>query len=154
MQGVKPWVSIDFDEARNVAATMENTGDVRSHLVFGTEYDSVLEWFIESKARTRCEIVYDSTAWGNYDNTHDSPEDIVATGSNEDWCINNIYDFAGNVLEWTQERRKNIIDSESMVFRGGYFDNDGDRHPVSCRESTCSGEGSDDIGFRAALYIK
>lgn len=154
VKGVKPWVNIDLDEAKIVAATMENTEDVRSHLVFGAEYDSVLEWFIESKARTRCEIVYDSTAWGNYDNTHDSPEDIVATGSNEDWCINNIYDFAGNVLEWTQERRKNIIDSESMVFRGGYFDNDGDRHPVSCRESTCSGEGSYDIGFRAALYIK
>lgn len=41
-----------------------------------------------------------------------------------------------------------------MIFRGGYFDNDGDRHPVSCRESTCSGEGSYDIGFRVALYIK
>lgn len=122
----------------------------KSHLTFGAEYDSVLEWFIKSEVKTFAEIAEDSTEWGNYHNEKNSPKKIVKTGNREKWCANNIYDFAGNVGEWTQEQNK----SSNRVIRGGRSDYAGNSHPVACR---CCFIPYDDYyytGFRATLYIK
>ena len=148
VKGVMPWVNIDFDDAKKVASTIEDNEAVKSHLTFGAEYDSVLEWFIKTK--TLAEIVEDSTEWGNYWNTENSPKKVVETGSREEWCANNIYDFAGNVDEWTQEQNE----SSRCVIRGGDYNYDGDNVPVAyrCYRShigTCSS-----TGFRVTLYIK
>ena len=54
---------------------------------------------------------------------------MVQTGSREEWCANNIYDFAGNVDEWTQEQNK----SSYRVIRGGDYYKFGDDYPYpSC----------------------
>lgn len=122
----------------------------KSHLTFGAEYDSVLEWFIKSEVKTFAEIAEDSTEWGNFHNAENSPKKIVKTGNREKWCANNIYDFAGNVGEWTQERNK----SSNRVIRGGRSDYAGNSYPVACR---CCFIPYDDYyytGFRATLYIK
>ena len=150
VKGVMPWVNINFDDAKKVASTIEDNEAVKSHLTFGAEYDSVLEWFIKTEVKTLTEIVEDSTEWGNHWNTENSPKKVVETGSREEWCANNIYDFAGNVDEWTQEQNK----SSRRVIRGGNYGGIGDVYPVACR-------GYDDprdcyycTGFRATLYIK
>ena len=147
---VMPWVNIDFDDAKKVASTIEDSETVKSHLTFGAEYDSVLEWFIKSNARTRNEIAEDSTNWGNHWNTKNPPKRVVETGSREKWCTNNIYDFAGNVDEWTQEQN----DSSYRVIRGGYYCNDGDFYPVAYRSYDYPDDGYNNTGFRATLYIK
>ena len=104
VKGVMPWVNINFDDAKKVASTIEDNEAVKSHLTFGAEYDSVLEWFIKTEVKTLAEIAEDSTEWGNHWNTENSPRKVVETGSREKWCANNIYDFAGNVDEWTSCR--------------------------------------------------
>ena len=152
VKGVKPWVNINFDDAKKMSATIvEDNEVVKSHLTFGAEYDSVLEWFIESNARTRSEIAEDSTAWGNHWNTENSPRKVVETGSREEWCSNNIYDFAGNVDEWTQEQKGY---SGRHVIRGGFFGNCGCNYSVAYRHFYYPFNFYCSTGFRATLYIK
>ncbi len=150
VKGVMPWVKINFDDAKKVASTIEDSGTVKSHLTFGAEYDSVLEWFIKSNARTRSEIAKNSTNWGNHWNTENPPRRVVEIGSREKWCTNNIYDFAGNVDEWTQEKN----DSSCRVIRGGYYNADGDYYPVAYRSYDYPYYRYFSTGFRATLYIK
>ena len=148
VKGVMPWVNINFYDAKKVASTIEDNEAVKSHLTFGAEYDSVLEWFIKTK--TLAEIVEDSTEWGNYWNTENSPKKVVETGSREEWCANNIYDFAGNVDEWTQEKNE----SSRRVIRGGVYNDNGGSYPVAYRSFYNPYDGCSDTGFRATLYIK
>ena len=150
VKGVMPWVNINFDDAKKVASTIEDNEAVKSHLTFGAEYDSVLEWFIKTEVKTLAEIAEDSTEWGNHWNIENSPRDLVETGSRKEWCANNIYDFAGNVDEWTQEQNE----SSCRVIRGGNYYYNGNFYPVSSR--ICNGpiDYYDDTGFRATLYIK
>ncbi len=146
----KPWINVSYNEAKELAACMIRTPNVKSHLTFGAEYDSILAWFLKSEARTLHEINTDSTTWGNYWNTNAHPKHIMPTGSNDQWSTNNIYDFAGNVDEWTQEMKSKIY----RVSRGGSYDFDGYDIPVTYRSindpSNCCGE----TGFRVVLYIK
>ena len=150
VKGVMPWVNINFDVAKKVASTIEDNEAVKSHLTLGAEYDSVLEWFIKTKVKTLAEIAKDSTEWGNHSNTENSPEKVVETGSREKWCANNIYDFAGNVDEWTQERNE----SSSLTIRGGRCSSAGNYYPVAYRNYNALNNDYDDTGFRATLYIK
>lgn len=150
VKGAMPWVNINWFDAKKVASTMEQSKEVTSHLTFGAEYDSVLEWFIKSGAKSRKEIVEDSTGWGNYCNTKNSPKKIVETGSREEWSVNNICDFAGNVDEWTQEQNG----SSHRVIRCGYCFNDGHDYPVADRLCDIPNCCYFDTGFRATLYIK
>ena len=150
VKGVMPWININFDDAKKIASTIEDNEAVKSHLTFGAEYDSVLEWFIKTEVKTLAEIAEDSTEWGNHWNIENSPSKVVETGSREKWCANNIYDFAGNVAEWTQEQNK----SSYRVIRGGNFFSNGDNYPVAYRNFFHPNNYFFDTGFRATLYIK
>ena len=150
VKGVMPWVNINFYSAEKIASTIEDNEAVKSHLTFGAEYDSVLEWFIETKVKTLAEIARDSTEWGNYWNTGNSPEKVVETGSREEWCANNIYDFAGNVYEWTQEKNKSLY----HVIRGGNYRDSGCSYPVAYRCYCDPFVDYNYTGFRVTLYIK
>lgn len=150
VKGVMPWTNINFGDAKKVASTIEDNEAVKSHLTFGAEYDSVLEWFIKTEVKTLAEISRDSTEWGNHWNTKNSQRNVVETGSKEEWCVNNIYDFAGNVNEWTQEEYSCLY----RVIRGGVYCSNGYNEPAACRN--CSKPNFDYglTGFRATLYIK
>ena len=84
----------------------------------------------------------------------------LATGSLEDANINNIYDMAGNMWEWTTETGKHDSkDTDATnyaVLRGGSFHNYGSDNPVSYRHGylTVSDSYSINIGFRVVLYIQ
>ena len=150
VKGVMPWVNINFYEAKTVVSTIEDNEAVKSHLTFGAEYDSVLEWFIKTEVKTLAEIAEDSTEWGNHWNIENSPRKVVETGSREKWSANNIYDFAGNVAEWTQEQNE----SSYRVIRGGHYRNNGSNYPVASRSYDFPYHCYDFTGFRATLYIK
>ena len=150
VKGVMPWMFINFDDAKKIASTIEDNEAVKSHLTFGAEYDSILEWFIKTGVKTLAEIAEDSTEWGNYGNGKYSPKDVVETGSREEWCTNNIYDFAGNVNEWTQEQNKSLY----YVARGGCGIVDGKYCPVACRNIFLPDYSFVDTSFRATLNIK
>ena len=149
VRGAMPWVIEKGDEAKKIASTIENNEAVKSHLTFGAEYDSILEWFIKTKVKTIAEIVNDSTKWGNYYNSENNYSGkVVKTGSKEEWCVNNIYDFAGNVDEWTQEKWNSFY-----IFRGGSASYK-NLYPVAAREYMRFRTNYFFTGFRAALYIK
>ena len=109
-----------------------------------------MEWFIKTEIKTLAEIAYTSTEWGNHCITENSPKKVVETGSREEWCANNIYDFAGNVDEWTQEQNE----SSFRVIRGGDYNSNGNDYPVAYRDFDDPNCNFNNTGFRATLYIK
>lgn len=147
IKGKKPWVKMDFDGIMKVAESMEESKYVKSHLIFGSEYDSVLEWLIESKSKTYDEIAKDSSYWGRYFNISNLRGDVSKTGSDEKWIANNIYDLAGNVLECTQEQNN----TKYHVIRGGSHYEYGKDYPVAYRDFDVSHYA---IGFRVVLRLE
>ena len=149
VKGAMPWTSINWHDAMEAAKAFGDGAFVASHLPFGAEYDSTLEWFIKSNARTEEEIARDSSKWGNFFNTPYSPGTVVETGKRKGWSTNRICDFAGNVDEWTQEK----YESSYRVIRGGNCCNFGTNSPVALRFFIDFDFNYDDTGFRAVLYI-
>ena len=87
----------------------------------------------------------------------------IATGSAEYTKVNNIYDMAGNMWEWTTEVGDHSVSDPKpttnnrnfAVLRGGSFPSYGGSYPVSHRDggSSSTWEGNINIGFRVVLYI-
>ena len=80
----------------------------------------------------------------------------LATGSAEETNINNIYDMAGNMWEWTTETgNPDGTSTVRAVHRGGSFGNSGSSYPVSHRRGYYRAvDYRVNIGFRVVLYIK
>ena len=153
VKGTMPRVNDTYYDAKFYASMFEDSKAVESHLPFGAEYDSVLRWLIKTRTKTFAEIAENSAEWGNYQDTENSPKQIVKTGSREDWSVNNIYDLAGNVAEWTQERYKD--ENYYWVIRGGSYGNSGrDLYTVAGRHIIRYDYLVKRAGFRVALYIK
>ena len=72
------------------------------------------------------------------------------TGKSEYWKANNIYDLAGNVYEWTQEKWSTYT---NRVCRGGIRDYDGDRCPAAYRGINGASSTHNTVGFRASFYL-
>lgn len=125
-----------FEDYQSLAKMFDNNVEISSHLVYGAEYDSAIQWFYESGARTWQELTEDATLWGNfglnpysqgiYQETNPIRGHGCLTGMNPKWYTNNIADFAGNCFELTQEI---FIDYTSEMYprkrnpvvRGGYW---------------------------------
>lgn len=75
---------------------------------------------------------------------------VFTTGALKAAKLNNIYDMAGNVYEWTMEG----YSSRSRSIRGGACYETGTTSTIASRGSGTQFEGYDAIGFRTALYIK
>lgn len=96
--GVGVWNYITREKAIILSKKMidyEKTG-VRSTLISGSAWDTTLQWITNTTDSTYAE---DSTSKGNYTGS------IATTSSNmnKGYSKNNIYDMAGNIVEWTTE---------------------------------------------------
>ncbi len=82
----------------------------------------------------------------------------MATGASEKTLMNNIYDMAGNMYEWTTEYgyHGNGSGTKYAVLRGGSFYDYGTNHPVSVRNggNTALSAAGVSFGFRVVLYVK
>lgn len=147
-------LSIEYEEAEKMALQMERTKEISSHLTFGAEYDSIIEWFICSGARS-IEEIEDSRGWG-HSFSDEYEKGVLPTATTGNWCTNNIYDFSGNVSEYTQERYKTF---ENYTIRGGNWSNidyNMDKS-VAYRAMILNGvyyKARALTGFRVALCIK
>lgn len=74
---------------------------------------------------------------------------LLTTGASDTFKVKNIFDLAGNVLEWTMEAH----DSASRIYRGGHFSNIGSYDPASSRYSNSPNDSRNTLGFRLALYL-
>ena len=161
-----PWLGGNFYEAKEIASRLENRKNLKSHLLYGKEYDSVLHWFEVTKARTKEELEKDSSNWGKYYkgyvskggfmtvdmflNPEPKPEVKFIPDKTGQIQTNGIYDFAGGVREWTQEETNS---KERRVVRGGDKWSLGNEEPVAMRRSVWVNSCSP-IGIRAALWMK
>ncbi len=110
-------------------ASQHNYTSVTSTLTYGCEWDAM------------CRYIGDSQRTAS---TKDAPE---LTGSVADDVSKNIYDLAGNCLEWTME----AYNTDGRVIRGGYFDG---AYPVSFRYYFNPSIDDAGVSFRPTLYIK
>lgn len=150
VQYALPWTEVSFKDAKSICEKMEDRPDLKTHLCYGAEIDTIFEWFLETGARTWEEISKDSTQWGNYSNNKETKTAIKLTGSNENWCTNNFYDFSGNVEEYTQEQNE----QSRRAIRGGTYNENGEHYPAFTYIFVDPNLVYSNVGFRAALWME
>lgn len=161
-----------YKKCKTLSGGKEN---VVTSMIWGSLWDETLEWLFESGATisdgtvlTRSLIASNSTTWGNYYNatfnyiasTSETPETTetkatststrIPAGSSDYTKVNNIYDLAGNVWDWTLEARS----TRGRVYRGGSCRVYGYNYPSSYRNSYDPANNGNDVGCRALLLIK
>ena len=148
----------------------DNNNNIETGMIWGNQWDRTLMWLMECNAKdettgkSKEEVISDSSSWGNYRNatfqyTNSSGSTAIKnsgsytripTGSTEYTKANNIYDLAGNMLDWTMEADY----TDYRVCRGGYYDVDGSDDPASVRNGGSPAGSFSYVGARATLYIK
>ena len=114
-------------------------------MIWGLQWDATCNWLAGSGFS-----ITDSSKWGNHeDNTADGHGSKQNTGFSESWKANNIYDFAGNCGEFTQE----ACGTSGRALSGGDYVSSGSRYPASFRYS-CGTTSTDSFyGSRPTLYL-
>ena len=150
--GVTVWTNITITNAKDAAENMITTTSdgVKSGLISGECWDTTLQWMVNSSTNATNEpnVGYDtnSTGKGWYKETP-SNSTRHTTGY---YAVNNIYDMAGNVWEWTTENCT-YRGISSLLYRGGSYDNSGSVCPAAYRGFNF-GDAVSNLGFRVVLY--
>ena len=171
-----PYTYVTRTQAQNLASKV-NAGTKTSSLMFGVQWDLVLAFMSKDTTKVNQEnlkeLISDSKTIGNYNNNlwtiknanaqylssgkfvqcpnpfkKESNSDILlTTGADSSFSVQNIYDIAGNVWEWTLEKTS----FGPCVRRGGGYSNTGSFGPAAIR----SGDGtgiSGGVGIRVSLF--
>ena len=148
--------------------------------MFGVQWDLVLAFMHNKGNIADSTLTSNSTAIGNYDDNlwernnakaqystnygstftacpnpfkkETSSDILLTTGANSSFSVQNIYDIAGNVWEWTLE--KTSYTHSPCAARGGSFLDTGSGTPTAYRNgnSADSGLNLDCFGFRVSLF--
>ena len=101
----------------NNSKKVGNNVSTKSSMIWGCQWDRVLQWIVETGDKTYDDLRNPET-WGNYKNSTGNAlagsGEVQPTGYSEYWKVNNIYDLAGNVFDWTIESHEN----DFRIFRG------------------------------------
>ena len=153
----KIWVQYSPQDTTVLCQKLYAENDtVQAFFPWGVNYDTTLQWLIDSGNKTESEVISDSTSWGNYSNDSFSPNAKGNyTGKWEETKANNIYDLAGNNWEWTQER----CAQSNYVMRGGGYNLMGGEclgssYPAALRDPLPGNDHHPNVTFRVALYLK
>ena len=137
---------------KKACSNMISNQYAQSTMIYGCQWDETMNWIISSGAKSSEQVIVNSSSWANYNITLGGTGQKQPTGSNEKWKVNNIYNLAGNCLEWTQE-----ASPYSRLTRGyGYNFTGGGNHSASERfisNHTTTSE-TDYFTSRPVLYIK
>ena len=162
-RGAIPWTYISQTDAITKSANYNSA--LHSHLMYGIEWDSILNWLKgnaiissstsgETKPMELADLQTNSCSWGNCSNSTGNAatnsNSLQNTGKSEYWKANNIYDLAGNVSEWTQEKWSTVTLRAS---RGGVYDVNGDDMPAANRTDGDASYTYDLVGFRSSFYL-
>ena len=136
---------VDWYTLYKNCTTLATGSKVKTRMIWGLQWDATCNWLAGSGFD-----ITDSTSWGNYkDNTATGHGSKQNTGYSESWKANNIYDFAGNCDELTQE----AYGTNGRATGGGYYFSSGSDRPASFR--SCNAPFSP-YGFsssRPTLYL-
>lgn len=123
---------------------------VETDMIWGTQWDAICSWL------SSCGYdIWDSSSWGNYiNNDAEGAGKPQETGYCESWKANNIYDFAGNFYEVTQETTS--YESYNRMIRGGYYSYSGKLKPARERYYNLKPRnvGYEFLTTRVVMYIK
>lgn len=162
-----PYNYLSAEEAQNISDQI-SSGDKTSSLLFGVQWDLVCKFIAENSNKDVTNSGEGTNSWANYKNSkfviskgkfiqsdstkytdeisenyNKDGETLLTTGITTRNCALNIYDFAGNVAEWTLEKGP---DNLSVVRGGSYKDES------SSAIARSSGSSEKNVGFRIAIY--
>ena len=142
------WTAVTWEEAKELCGSVFSESTV-VHLIYGEQWDAALS-FISKEVE---EYPLNSLGKGNFSNA------IAVAGSNINYAVNNIYDMAGNVSEWTMEYDENDEYEDDVYdtryYRGAdYNDTDLDCYAAKREVDGQEDSGAIFLGFRMALYLK
>lgn len=168
-KNIIPWNYISYKNANESAKLMYNTENVKSGLMSLNKSVIIVNWL-----KSNGFDVNNSTDWGNYSNTsykfsglysadtgssyklaNNMLKDdnmILATGITDRNLANNIYDFAGNVREYTSTQYEN---SKYHYSVGGYYAKSGEQGigASATEQYAFADEPISTTGFRIYLEI-
>ncbi len=167
--------------ARSFYPSNNTNYGVVSTLTYSVQWDAILQWWLDTKAVESVtesnsygnyishQIAYDDlnsgakyTVYANsvpesyHEVSSTTVKDsetawLLTTGALKAAKVNNIYDMAGNIFEYTMEGNS----TNNRPWRGGYANNTGGARPVAQSYSgSYTNYYSSTLGFRVALYIK
>lgn len=159
----KPWTMISRNEAIHEAikfSYLDNyngLNDTISHLLWAMEYDTIIQWAIDSGAIDFSDVLDDKNSYCKKPYSVDKSFEVKSGFS-----FNNIFDLSGVVYQWTQELYhdevpRNFLRREgpcffgaSAVLRGGSLHTN---NSALCRQYESVTNRFADTGFRIALSI-
>ena len=122
--------------------TLAVGSNVKTRMIWGLQWDATCNWLDSSGFS-----ITDSSTWGNYKNNDATGHgSLQNTGFSESWKANNIYDFAGNCYELTQE----ACDTFGRAYSGGDY---GSSVPAPFHNGCSPTFILGDIGSRPTLYL-
>ena len=137
--------NVDWYTLYKNCTTLAVGSKVKTRMIWGLQWDATCNWLAGSGFS-----ITDSSKWGNYkDNTADGYGSKKNTGFSESWKANNIYDFAGNCVEFTQE----AVSPNGRVYSGGGCYNFGSSCPASYRDAFSPASTGSVYGSRPTLYL-
>ena len=170
-----PYTYVTRTQAQNLASNV-NSGTKTSSLMFGVQWDLVLAFMHNKGNIADSTLTSNSTTIGNYkDNLwtiknanaqysadygdtftacpnpfkkESRSSILLTTGADSSFSVQNIYDIAGNVSEWTLEKAVSYYDL--CASRGGDYRDAGSDGPVASRYTFSA--AVDRIGFRVSLF--
>ena len=141
----------------------EENKNVKTNMIYGSQWDAMLKYLLDSGSKTYEEVGENSTSWGNYrESTFEYIDESggivtkeanttvkIPSGNSEYTKVNNIYDMAGNVSDWTAES----YSSYYRVLRGYYCNSDSDYWCTGNRGGSSPTSSNDNYGSRVGLYL-
>ena len=129
--------------------TIKANDNVATSMLWGCQWDATLRWMQTSSNSEVANFPTNSEGKGNYKDTNgNSP---IPTGSNSSYSVNNIYDMAGNVYDWTLEAGF----TDCRVTRAGVYSLAASDNPASDRGGGYPDGGSGSFrGCRSTLYVR
>ena len=174
-----PYNYVRCNQAQTLSQQL-STGGKTSSLMFGIQWDLTCKFLETKGGLSQEEVKggdeIGSTNWGNYSNStiflsqgkyNTSPNNsnsqwlditsgaksgtmLLTTGASENTKKMNIYDFAGNVYEWTLETDTSGTNSP-CANRGGSCNVHGSDYPASYHNSNLTTGSYNDVGIRPSL---
>ena len=136
---------VDWYTLYKNCTTLASGTKVKTRMIWGLQWDATCNWLASSGFS-----ITDSSTWGNHsDNDATGHGSLQNTGFSENWKANNIYDFAGNCWEWTQEANF----TNRRAYRGGQYYYSGSGIPASDRNNDETTYSTRWCGSRPTLYL-
>ena len=174
-----PYTWVTRTQAQNLASNV-NSGTKISSLMFGVQWDLVLAFMSKDTAKITStdDLTTNSTTIGNYNDNlwtiknakaqyssnsgstfnacpnpfkkESNSSILLTTGADSSFSVQNIYDIAGNVSEWTLEWTSST--GYSCTFRGGSYIYNGSNIPAAYRNYDAPLNARFYVGFRLSLW--